>query len=82
MIHIHKPVSRNIITLILFLFIFTVGTGVVMSSEEIEETAEMTLSGDTALIGKMDDYSSRSILDIVAQFSMFPDIQPVLSPIK
>jgi len=79
MIHIHKPVSRNIITLILFLFIFTVGTGVVMSSEEIEETAEMTLSGDTALIGKMDDYSSRSIIVDNVRYTLCDNIK-IFSP--
>lgn len=63
MIHINnKAFSGVIIPLILFLLVFTAGTGIVTASEEIEETAEMTLYDDTTLVGEMDDYSSRSII--------------------
>jgi len=62
MIHINKTVSGIVIMLILFLSIFTAGTSVVVLAEEIEETSEITLYNDTTLIGKMNDFSRRSII--------------------
>jgi hypothetical protein len=43
------------------LLVLIIPSGPAMSSEEIEETAETTLSRDDTLIGKMTDYSTRAI---------------------
>ena len=62
MIYFKKSVSLIISLLIAFLFIFTVSTSEVISSEkEIEETADMKLGMDIIIEGEMNEYSKSHI---------------------
>jgi hypothetical protein len=63
MLHIiNKIITVSIFVLILFSVQVTDATVTTVSSDEIEETADMILDGDNIITGNMNEYSSKRIV--------------------
>ncbi len=55
-------ISDSVFPLILFLLLFNINPAAVMSSENIEENANMVKASDHIITGKMDEFSKRGIV--------------------
>jgi hypothetical protein len=58
-----KNITAGILSLsLLFSFLFAAASGSIASAEKVEETAETKFYSDSIVIGKMEEYSKRSIV--------------------
>ncbi len=59
---IKKIISAPLISLVLFLFFFSVNAGGAMSHENTEENANMVRASDRIITGRMDEFSQSGIV--------------------
>jgi hypothetical protein len=70
-----KNTSTGIISLLLLCsFLFIAASGSIASAEEVEETAETKFYSDIIVIGKMEEYSKRSIVVNNARYDLCSNV--------